>query len=93
MRNVEVRIKIKTSPEQVIKAFTDPKMLKDWWQVEKTLIQKKVGGLYTLTWQVTKQGFGYVSSGIIKSYQKDKEIIIDNFVYLNPEKPFLGPCL
>jgi len=44
-----------------------------------------------LTWDVSEKGFGYVSTGIIKSYQNDKELVIDNFVYLNPEKPFLDP--
>ena len=91
MRKVEVNINIHTSPEKVITAFTDPDMLKEWWFVEKTLIEKKSGGLYTLAWNVTEKGFGYVSTGIIKSYLKDKELIIEKIVYLNPDKPILGP--
>ena len=81
MRKVEVKINIRTSPEKVIAAFTNPDMLKEWWFVEKTLIEKKSGGLYTLTWNVTDKGFGYVSTGIIKSYITDKELVIENFVY------------
>ncbi len=91
MKKVEVTLQIKTTPENVIKAFTDPVMLREWWGVEKSLIQKKIGGLYTLTWNITKNGIGYVSSGIIKKYHPVKELVIADFVYLNPEKPFLGP--
>jgi uncharacterized protein YndB with AHSA1/START domain len=40
MRKVEVKINIRTSPEKVIAAFTNPDMLKEWWFVEKTLIEK-----------------------------------------------------
>lgn len=41
MRKVEVKINIRTSPEKVIAAFTNPDMLKEWWFVEKTIIEKK----------------------------------------------------
>ena len=91
MKKVEVNIQIKTKPENVITAFTDLKMLNEWWNVEKTLIQKKVGGLYTITWNITENGIGYVSSGIIKKYNPKSELVITNFVYLNPEKQYLGP--
>lgn len=90
MKKVDVTLLIKTSPENVISAFTDPEKLGDWWQVEKTLIELRPGGLYTLAWAVTDKGMGYVSSGIIKSYEPESELVIENFVYLSPEKPFLG---
>jgi uncharacterized protein YndB with AHSA1/START domain len=91
MRKVEVTIDINSSPKAIISAFTDPDKLRDWWNVEKTLINKKVGGLYTLTWSLSDKGFGYVSTGTIKEYHPDKILVIENFVYLNPEKSFLGP--
>lgn len=91
MKKVEVTITIQTSPEKIIAAFTEPEMLKDWWKVERTLIDKKLGGPYILAWNISKQGFGFVSSGIIKEYQPARLLVVDNFVYLNPEKSFLGP--
>ena len=91
MRKVEVRLSINTSPKAIIDAFTDQKMLKDWWQVERSLIDLKVGGLYTLTWNISDKGFGYVSSGIISKYDPDSELVIGQFVYMNPEKNLLGP--
>ena len=78
-------------PENVIKAFTDPTMLNEWWGVEKSLIHKKNDGLYTIAWSVTEKGMGYVSTGIIKKYDPNYELDIANFVYLMPQKPFLGP--
>ncbi|MCB0743527.1 MAG: SRPBCC domain-containing protein [Ignavibacteriae bacterium] len=91
MRKVEVSITIKTTSERVIQAFTNPAMLGEWWGVEKALIEKKVGGLYTIAWQVTEKGMGYVSTGIIKKYDPNKILEIVDFVYLSHEKPFLGP--
>lgn len=91
MRKVEVTTTIQTTPEKIISAFTEPEMLKDWWNVERTLIDKKPGGVYVLAWNISEKGFGFVSSGIIKEYKPASLLAIDNFVYLNPEKPFLGP--
>lgn len=91
MRKVEVKIHIKTKPENVIKAFIDPDMLNDWWGVERCLIESRIGGVYTIAWDVKESGMGYVSTGFIEKYDPSGELEISNFVYLNPEKPFLGP--
>jgi hypothetical protein len=40
---------------------------------------------------ITNNGFGYVSTGIIKHYQPKGLLEIDHLVYLNPEHPLLGP--
>lgn len=91
MRKVEVATTINTKPEEVIKAFVDDDMLRDWWKTERTFIEKKVGGIYTLTWNVSEHGFGYVSTGTISQYVPDSTLVIENFVYLNPSKSVLGP--
>ncbi len=91
MRKVEVTIAIDTTSERIIQAFTDNNMLHDWWNVQRTLIEKKNGGLYTLTWNITGEGFGFVTTGIIKNYQPDSILEIDHLVYLNPGRPLLGP--
>ncbi|MBC5773274.1 SRPBCC domain-containing protein [Pontibacter sp. KCTC 32443] len=93
MRKVEATISIKTSPASVIAAFIDEKLLCGWWGVERSLIERKVGGLYVLTWNITKEGFGYISSGTIRTYQPDALLIVENLVYLNPVKPILGPMV
>jgi hypothetical protein len=75
----------------VISAFTEQDMLRDWWSVERSLIEKKAGGLYVLAWNIGETGFGYISSGIIQTYDPAGELIIDNLVYMNPGRPLLGP--
>lgn len=91
MRKVEVNLLINATPEKIIDAFVNAERLKEWWHVEQSLIEPKIGGLYTLVWQISDQGFGYVSSGQIVSYDPLSELVIDNFVYLNPTKDLLGP--
>lgn len=91
MKKVEVTITINTSPETAIKGFTDLKMLKDWWHVEKALIDLKVGGTYTLAWNISEQGFGFISSGIVSKYNPHSELVVSNFVYMNPTRNLLGP--
>jgi uncharacterized protein YndB with AHSA1/START domain len=91
MRKVEVNIDIDTQPDRIIQAFTDPEMLKSWWDVERALIEKRPGGLYSVAWQISDKGFKYVSTGIIKEYLRDSVLEIENFAYFNPERPILGP--
>jgi hypothetical protein len=47
--------------------------------------------VYSLAWNVNKQGFQYISTGIITVFNPSKELLIDHFVYFNPEKQILGP--
>ena len=91
MKKVEVHINIQTEAERVIKAFVDEEMLKEWWGVERSHIDKKVDGSYILAWQITEEGIKYVSTGMIKTYDPSGELHITNLTYLNPEKTFLGP--
>ncbi|MDX5418762.1 MAG: SRPBCC domain-containing protein [Hymenobacteraceae bacterium] len=91
MRRVEITIDINTSPAKVIQAFTDPVMLCAWWGVERSLIELESGGLYTLAWNITEHGFGFVSTGTIKNYRPDQLLELDKLVYLNPKFPLLGP--
>ena len=77
--------------KEIIEAFTDPVMLHAWWDVERTLIEKRIGGLYTLAWGITDKGFGFVSTGMIKNYIPESVLEIDNFIYLNPTISILGP--
>lgn len=93
MRKVEVTIDIDVSPAVVIAAFTDIDMLKGWWGVGRALIEKRPGGLYTLAWNISDKGFGFISTGVIKEYHANSKLVVENFIYLNPEKSFLGPMI
>lgn len=91
MRKVEVTARVQTTPDRVIQAFIDPQMLSTWWGVERSLIDPQVGGTYTLVWGISEAGFKYISSGFIQQYKPEGLLQITNMVYMNPERPILGP--
>lgn len=91
MRKVESDIKIHQPSSGVFDAFIEPALLKSWWGVDRCLVEKKQGGLYSLAWGIGNDGFHYISTGIITVYLPGKELLIDNLVYFNPEKQILGP--
>lgn len=91
MRSVRTSLEINVSPETALDAFTEFHHLQMWWGVERALIEKRDGGVYTLAWGITDAGLKYISSGTIRSYQPGRLLEIVNLVYLNPEKPPLGP--
>ena len=94
MRKVENTISINVKPEKIFTAFLDPKMLRDWWGVEKTLIEAREGGNYALAWGVSENGFGYVTTGRIETFEENRALKISNFLYFNPKMEILGPtCL
>ena len=91
MRKVEANIEIKASPIRVLSAFTDPKMLKGWWGVKRQLIRLEPGMPYSLVWQISETGMGYVSTGIVESYASGDHLKVRDFIYFNAEKDILGP--
>ena len=91
MRSANAAIEIHQPASMVFDAFVEPSLLKNWWGVDNCLIEKKQGGLYSLTWETTSAGFHYISTGIITVFIPGKELLIDNLVYFNPEKKILGP--
>lgn len=71
--------------------FTEFTHLRNWWKVERALIDLRNGGLYTLVWGISPHGMNYVSTGIIGEYQRDCQLRIDQWLYLNPQRSVLGP--
>lgn len=91
MRRVETSLEIQQPASKIFDAFTEPPLIKKWWGVESCLIEQKQGGLYSLAWEASDKGFHYVSTGIITVFIPGRELMIDHFVYFNPEKQILGP--
>jgi uncharacterized protein YndB with AHSA1/START domain len=91
LRNVECKIDIHISPDQVIKAFTDAGWLKGWWGVERSMIELKKGGLYSLAWGISNEGIKYISTGVIADYDPGGTLHVEKYMYFNPQRPFLGP--
>lgn len=91
MKKIEVRITMRAEPRQIIRAFTDSEVLKDWWEVERSLIDLYVGQPYILVWLIGDQGFKHVTSGVIDAYDREGMIRIRDMVYLNPKRTIFGP--
>lgn len=91
MKTAECSIEVKTNAGKIIQAFTDEKMLKNWWGVEKTFIELKPGGVYCIAWFVSVDGIKYISTGIIREYDTKSKLHVGDYMYLSPERPFLGP--
>ncbi len=91
-RFVESQIRIKSDAASILSALLDFKHLKEWWGVDSAFIEKKDGGLYTITWLKSKHGIKFISSGRIKFYDKRSHLELENMLYINSEKPIIGPC-
>ena len=88
---VTAEISIQSTAKEVLSCFYDPTHLKGWWGVERSLIELKNGGLYSLAWEISDKGFKYVSSGTISQFEEGLILELENMVYFNPEKSILGP--
>jgi uncharacterized protein YndB with AHSA1/START domain len=91
MRLVAASIEINARPEKILPAFLSQEHLKVWWGVERSLIEPKAGGVYTLAWDISEQGIKFISTGVIEELIPGEYLMIKNFVYLNPERKILGP--
>ena len=91
-RFVESEIRIKASASEILDALLEYKHLKEWWGVDDAFIEKKDGGLYTLAWMKSSEGIKFISTGRIKLYNFRSHLELEDMIYLNAEKPILGPC-
>jgi hypothetical protein len=66
-------------------------MLRHWWSVEKSMIELKTDGIYTLAWGVSAEGIKYISTGKIAAYEPARHLRIDNYLYISFDRPVLGP--
>lgn len=91
MRSVEATVTVKLPPAKVLEAFISHDQLRQWWGVERSLIDLRKGGLYSLVWEISDKGMGYVTTGIVEEYIPACQLTIENMVYFNPDRPVLGP--
>jgi uncharacterized protein YndB with AHSA1/START domain len=90
-RSVEALVHIKAIPSRVTAAFVEDEDLKNWWGVQRSLVEVRRGGVWALAWEISSSGIKYISTGIIHDFEPGEYLRIDNLVYLNPEKEILGP--
>lgn len=90
MKMVEHSIEIATNPSQVIKAFTEPELLREWWGVERALVEKRPGGLYSLVWGIRDGGMGMVTTGIVQQCEPNGLLEVSDIVHFNHARAILG---
>lgn len=91
MRLVAASIEINAKPGNILPAFLRQDHLRIWWGVDRSLIEPKAGGLYTLAWEISEQGIKNISTGIVTELIPSEYLMIKNLVYMNPGKKILGP--
>ena len=51
-RSVDTEIVIAASPEDVLQAFLSDDDLKAWWNVSRSLVESKQGGVWSITGRI-----------------------------------------
>ncbi len=90
-RVVVSEIRINCDPKEILEALMDINHLKAWWGVDSCFIERKDGGLYTLTWLRSSEGIKFISTGRINLYNYRSHLYLEDVLYINSEKPILGP--
>lgn len=90
-RYVESSIRIRATVQEILDALLEEKHLKAWWGVDASLIEKKDGGMYCITWLKSEYGVKFISTGRIKLYDRHSHLHLEDMIYINSERPILGP--
>lgn len=90
-KNVSAEIRIKSKVSTIINAFVDPSILKEWWATASVYIEQKDGGLYTLSWLKSDAGIKFILTGRINLLNKRSHLYLEDVLYINAERPILGP--
>ena len=56
-RKVSRSIQIRTTPEKALEAIVTLEAIRKWWGASNGLIQPQKGGVYSLAWAATEEGF------------------------------------
>ncbi len=91
MRTVEASIRTSASPQDVLAAFLGIEHLKNWWGVDRCLIQVREGGIWACAWERSEAGFRYAGTGIIARYVEEESLRIEKMIYFNADHAILGP--
>ncbi len=90
-KRVTSQIRIQAKAKVILEALLKLEHLKAWWGVDSCFIEPKDGGLYCLTWLKSIDGIKFISTGRIKLYNHRSHLHLEDMLYINSEKPILGP--
>jgi len=79
------------SPPAALQQFLTVEAMQRWWKVARGLVEPRIGGVWALGWDLSTQGYHYVTTGIIAAYRPENELRIDQLVYFSPDRAILGP--
>lgn len=91
MRFVETTINVQAAPDAVLRAFTDVEAMRQWWGVDRGLVESREGGVWALAWKASAEGFQYAMTGSITKLRPERTLVISNLVYFNADRSLLGP--
>jgi uncharacterized protein YndB with AHSA1/START domain len=90
-RSVETTRIISASPEEVLDAFIDDTGLKGWWKVSRSLVERKQGGVWSITWDDWgEEKTQHAWIGVIEELTPNR-LLIGNLVMMEPDMPLFGP--
>ena len=90
-RTVETTRIISASPGEVLDAFLDNSDLKAWWKVSRSLIERKEGGIWSITWDDWgEEKTQHAWIGEIDELTSNR-LVVSRLVMIEPDMPLLGP--
>jgi len=91
-RAVRAEIQIGVRALAVTRALTEFERLKEWWGVDRVLIDERADGPWTLTWLPTDaEPARGVLCGTIRSLRHSSHLHVQRLVFISPDRPILGP--
>ncbi len=90
-RTVETTRVISATPAEVLDAFLDETDLQAWWKVSRSLVERKQGGVWSITWDdwgEDKTQHAWI--GVIEELTPDR-LLVGHLVMIEPDMPLFGP--
>ncbi len=90
-RIVQATATMSATPENVLLAFLNNDDLEAWWKVSRSLIEQKVGGVWSVTWDdwgPDKTQHAWV--GVIETIT-ERKLVVGHLIMIEPGMPLMGP--
>ena len=91
IRSVDTTATMSATPEKVLQAFLNSDDLESWWKVSRSLVEQKVGGVWSVTWDdwgPEKTQHAWI--GVIETITPQR-LVIGHLVMIEPDMPLMGP--
>lgn len=90
-RTVEASIEIAGSPSAAIDAFLTDEGLSGWWAVSRSLVERRVGGVWSISWDDWgEEKTQHAWTGVIETLTPTR-VVIGHLVMNEPNRPLFGP--